>query len=226
MPRSRNISGVYHSSKPTANIGGATRNESNRWNNISGIWRKSYQAIAVGDTYSLGGYNWLVIDVNVQGQATLLCRTELSGAYNGQNINNWIGTYSIRTYLNTTMYNSFSATDRAKIVTATKLNSRETTTYDNLWLLSASEVFGVGAVVYRVSPALTNDGAQYPYFAGKTPNQIGAIFGSTGHCYWLRSAYSSYVMQLYNTYTIPNYWLDYWGGGNTSYYVMACLINP
>ncbi len=150
----------------------------------------------VGDTYSLGGYNWTVLDINSNNQATLLCQSTVAYMrFCPSDRSPWWGASDIRTYLNGTFYNSLPADTRAKMTVSVHKNACDPSPVsDYVWVLSISEICGT-AYNYDFGGAPYSDGAQLQWFAGKTAGQQKALFGYDTWD-WTRS-YNQNVAKVY-----------------------------
>ena len=225
MPRSRNISGVYHTAKPSVNISGIMHNDSNRFNNIGGVWRKSYQALSVGDTVSFGGLNWICVSINASGQAGLVCKISVYARYFSTFANpaSWYNS-DLRAWLNSTFYNTFSAADKAKIISETNRNYYDTyanptfpASVDNVRILKASELFGIGAT-YSTGTTI-DEGAQLSCFA-TTAQRLNFFFGgSVGSAMpvWTMSSRTPNT-NAYMVFVINTDGTLFYGNGNTDTY--------
>jgi hypothetical protein len=105
---------------------------------------------AVGDIVHFGEYQWRVLDVQ-DGRALIITRNVVERrAFSNRDVTGDItwATSDIRTYLNGEFYNSFSESDRARIVPTDNTTSNNqwfatsggTSTLDNIFLLSLCEV--------------------------------------------------------------------------------------
>ena len=113
-----------------------------------------------GDDYEFGGYVWQVLDV--QGSQALIITKNIVAmrCYNGINENCTWESSSMRKWLNSTFYNYFSNSERAKIIEAKVRNSENpwygtyagADTWDNVFLLSIDEA----AQYFGDSGALNN----------------------------------------------------------------------
>jgi len=175
----------------------------------------------VGGTYTFGGYNWTVIDIT-NGQAVLMCQSFPIGKqiFSNGSTNQWYYC-SLRTYLNSTFYNTFSSDDKSKIVTAAKITSGGApNTSDNIWILSASEILGIGATIN--GSTTNNDGPQYSLFSGKSLSQLSSIIGAQE--VWTRSYLDSGHMWEFDGVS-KNFYGE--APTYTNCYVQPCiLINP
>ena len=115
--------------------------------NVCGTANVSVTIISVGDIIPFGGHNWrvLVIDNN---RALIISQNVLERrAYHTSYTNITWEYCTLRTYLNGTFYNSFSAADRARIHQVTNQNPNNPTcgtpggnpTQDRIFLLSIAE---------------------------------------------------------------------------------------
>ena len=145
----------------------------------------------VGDIIRFGGYQWLVLDI--EGGRALVVSKDIveQREYHTSWVNITWADCSLREYLNGEFYNSFSSSDRARIVEVTNVNEDnqwfETNggddTQDRIFLLSLAEIvkyFGdSGQLANRPSDALwIND--EYKQ------NRI-ATFNGVAAWWWLRS---------------------------------------
>ena len=169
--------------------------------------------VNVGDIIEFGGYDWRVLEVR-DGRALLLSDRVLEErAYHDSYVGFTWATSDMRTYLNDTFYNSFSASDRARIV-ETQVTTNDNpwygsagggTTTDRIFLLSIEEVvryFGDSGELAQV-PAQTHgpftwtgeDGISYEYYVwdrhgfNDTYNESRIAYSEDGTAswWWLRS---------------------------------------
>ncbi|MCL2694082.1 MAG: DUF6273 domain-containing protein, partial [Oscillospiraceae bacterium] len=101
----------------------------------------------IGDVFSFGSYDWLVLDV--QGDKALIISEDIieSGTYHADGGDITWEHSSIREYLNSGFYNSFSSAEQGRIAETTIINSDNPThgtaggndTADNIFLLSIDE---------------------------------------------------------------------------------------
>jgi hypothetical protein len=156
----------------------------------------------VGDIIEFGGYDWRVIDVQ-DGRALLLSdkMLELRHYHDTWTDTTW-ETSDIRAYLNGEFFDSFSATDRARITQVTNTNPKNpwwgapggANTQDRIFLLSLDEVvryFGDAAEREQT----------WGFYGAHSDKRIVKCINSScwchsetnGHWWWLRSpGYFSY----------------------------------
>ena len=145
----------------------------------------------VGDIITFGGHEWLVLDIE-GGRALVVSKDILEAReYHDSYTEVTWSNCSLRAYLNGEFYNSFSATDKARIVEVTNANEDNQwfgtnggdDTQDKIFLLSITEVvkyFGdSGQLANRPSDDVWIDD-QY------NQNRI-ATFNGEASWWWLRS---------------------------------------
>ena len=106
-----------------------------------------YAANALGDVVSFGSYNWYIIKKSDDGVTLLMQNNLMDKAYNDDWTETTWADCTLRTYLNGEFYNSFSADDKAKIVSTHNSNldnpdystSGGNDTDDYIYLLSIEE---------------------------------------------------------------------------------------
>jgi hypothetical protein len=185
------------------------------------VWR----AIIVGDTYTFGGYNWTVVNINASGQETLLCQSHLASLTQFATVDavyKWSES-ALRTYLNGTFYNSLSSSEKAQIVSASHTSGWDTTSVsDNVWPLSMSEIFGTSFG----GNTFVNDGAQLQYFSGKTAEEIKTIFGNDVWDWTRCSQSSTKVYSVGGAAGDGNPYFNSYVPTEYQYVRPAILINP
>ena len=106
-----------------------------------------YLVAAVGDEVTFGSYNWYIIKKSDNGVTLLMEESFTNKAYNDSFTDVKWENCTLRTYLNETFYNTFSAEDKAKIVKTSNTNPKNpdygtnggNATEDYIYLLSIAE---------------------------------------------------------------------------------------
>ena len=147
--------------------------------------------LSAGDIITFGAYEWRVLDIE-DGRALVVSRNIIeSRAYHTSYVSITWADSSLRAYLNGEFYNSFSASDRARIIQVTNVNENNqwygtnggADTQDKIFLLSIAEV----VKYFGDSGQLANRplGAS-AIFDEYNQNRI-ATFNGTISWWWLRS---------------------------------------
>jgi hypothetical protein len=170
--------------------------------------------VSKGDTIDFGGYDWIVLEVS-DGKALLLSEKILEyRAYHDEKVDITWAQSDMRAYLNGEFYDSFAASDRARIAETRIVNndnpSYETPggddTNDRIFLLSIEEA----------NTYFDNLSARAAYSAVESPRGVSAGEASW---WWLRSPgnISDYAAGIgaggyvdVNGYNVDNF---YGGGG-------------
>ena len=104
-----------------------------------------YADKSLGDVVTFGGYDWYIINKSDNGVTLLMKENLMDKAYNDSKTDVTWATCTLRTYLNETFYNNFSAEDKAKIALTHNTNSNNGSvssgneTVDHIYLLSIDE---------------------------------------------------------------------------------------
>ena len=184
-------------------VGGVNKELKELYGVAGGANRKIFSSLSVGDNYTLGGYNWLVIDINAQGQATLFCKS--NAIYETGVGGSWASS-QMRTKC-ALLYNGFSASDKAKIITTSVISSTGNTS-DNVWVLSATQIYGIGAVGNGYTAP--SEGARLQWFMQhNTSNDIRTIITNS----WTRSCYNgrNFIVDGTGALGSMSYSADKWG---------------
>jgi len=107
-----------------------------------------FSSMQIGDVIQFGEYEWRVLDI--QGSKALIVTVSIveRGAYNEEYADITWADCTVRTYLNTTFYDSFSSVDKSRILETNNINASnpwygieggEDTT-DKIFLLSLDDV--------------------------------------------------------------------------------------
>ena len=135
-----------------------------------------YSTSNIGDVVTFGDYDWYVIGKSDDGITLLMQNNLESKKYNDSYANVTWENCSLRTYLNNDFYNSFSADDRAKIVSTHNSNpnnpdyntSGGNETEDYIYLLSIEEAIaldssirGIGSWWWLRSPGQNSSHAAF-----------------------------------------------------------------
>ena len=147
-----------------------------------------YAANSVGDVVTFGNYNWYIIGKSDNG-VTLLMKDNLENkAYNDSFTDVKWENCTLRTYLNETFYNTFSAEDKAKIVKTSNTNpnnpnystSGGNDTEDYIYLLSLDEANALDNSIRAINSWwwLRSPGQTSKFAAVVFDNNIVSPYGS------------------------------------------------
>jgi hypothetical protein len=160
----------------------------------------------VGDTYHLGIYNWTIVDINDQYQATLLCQSDfakyMQEYYERNDDYEWYNV-DLRKYLNNTFYdNTFSVEDKKQIVIKDNCSYYFPATvpvaHDYVWLPTITNIYGNNR--YNSTGSIVEErGTQLQWFVRKSDVEIGNLYGN--HVSWTRSKASKYSLGCYCVWT-------------------------
>jgi len=159
---------------------------------LSGCGSDDSKKVKKGDTIEFGGHNWIVLDVQ-DGKVLILSEKILKHReYHSQNVAVTWESSSIRKYLNTKFLQTFSPSDRKRILD-TKVVTHDNPWYgtpggaattDKIFLLSLEEV----VQYFGDSGKLKNRPGQDDYFTDQY-NQSRIAYDKDGEdsVWWLRS---------------------------------------